>query len=322
MRIQFGYVAMSMELANASPSKTLTAAQFEKIEDHEAGLRKLERIAKTNLHNCLRLLKHNLAYQISFFRLSSKLVPLVNHPLTEGWKYELAIAEELQAVGEFATEHQMRIDFHPDHFVVLNSEAKEITRRSLQTLLYHYKLLKGMGIDPRHRCVLHVGGKKKGVEAGLEQFIENTASIPKALLSMIMLENDDKSYTIDDVLYLGEKLAIPVVLDIHHHDVLHRSKSLQETWQRIVATWEDSPLPVKIHLSSPLSGEDDPRHHDYINADRFIAFLHEIGADAVDHLHVMIEAKKKDLALFQLMKDLAEYDEITVVSKSAVEFNP
>ena len=59
--VRLGYVAMSMELKNASPSKTMTFAQFEQIDDREAAIRKLERIALTNLQNTLRLLKHNAA---------------------------------------------------------------------------------------------------------------------------------------------------------------------------------------------------------------------------------------------------------------------
>ena len=45
--VRLGYVAMSMELKNASPSKTMTFTQFQKIEDREAAIRKLERIALT-----------------------------------------------------------------------------------------------------------------------------------------------------------------------------------------------------------------------------------------------------------------------------------
>ncbi|WP_017727177.1 UV DNA damage repair endonuclease UvsE [Halalkalibacterium ligniniphilum] len=303
MKIRLGYVAMSENLTNASPSKTMTATQFEKIADREAGLRKLERIARTNLENCLRLLKHNRAHQIEFFRLSSRLIPLVNHPLTEGWKYEFALAQELKRLGSFALQEKMRLDFHPDHFVVLNSPSKTITSRSLHTLLYHYKLLREMGIDTVHRCVLHVGGKKGGVEAGLEQFIDNYSTIPPRLQSMIILENDDVNYTIEDVLYLGEKLDIPVVLDLHHHDVLHRTKEIREYWERIVATWQRSPLPIKIHLSSPMEGDRDPRHHDFIDCRRFLAFLDEIQG-TVEQLDVMIEAKKKDNALFRLVEDL------------------
>lgn len=106
MIVRFGYVAMSVHLKNASPSQTMTVKQFEKITDKEAALRKLSRISISNLENCYRLLKHNLALEIDFFRLSSKLVPLVNHPLTEGWKYEQAIASILTEIGQFIEKHK------------------------------------------------------------------------------------------------------------------------------------------------------------------------------------------------------------------------
>jgi UV DNA damage repair endonuclease len=59
MIVKLGYVAMSVELQNASPSQTMTFAQFSKIKDREAAIRRLERIAESNIDNCLRLLKHN-----------------------------------------------------------------------------------------------------------------------------------------------------------------------------------------------------------------------------------------------------------------------
>ena len=285
----------------------------------ESGLRKLERIANSNLESCLRLLKHNLANEIMFFRFSSRLVPLVNHPLTEGWKYERAILPMLKELGEFIDKAKMRIDFHPDHFVVLNSKSEEILKRSLQTLLYHYKLLKGLRIDPTHRCVLHIGGKKEGKIVGMETFIENFSSIPNELQKMIMLENDDKSYTLEDTLYLGGKLGIPVVFDLHHHDINYSETPLRELWSRVLYTWRNSPLPIKIHVSSPLDGASDKRHHDYIDAERLLAFF-ELIADSCSHIDVMIEAKKKDQALFRLMDDLRRSDKCKILSQASIEY--
>ncbi len=317
--MNFGYVAMSEVLTNASPSQTMTAQQFAKIKDREAGLKKLERIANNNIENCLRLLKHNLAHDISFFRLSSRLIPLVNHPLTEGWKYERAVLPLLREVGDFVHSNGMRVDFHPDHFVVLNSPNEDILKRSLQTLLYHYKLLKAMHIDPTHRCVLHIGGKKEGKVQGLEAFVENYSSIPTNLGKMIMLENDDTVYNLEDALYLGEKLNIPVILDLHHHDVNYGECHLKELWPRVVNTWNNSPLPVKIHISSPKSSPEDKRHHDYINKERLVEFLQMVNGSC-DRIDVMIEAKKKDQALFQLMKELKTEKNCTFISQATIVY--
>lgn len=51
MIIGFGYVAMSMTMENASPSKNVTYANFKKIAEHDpqAALNKLRRVAKKNI---------------------------------------------------------------------------------------------------------------------------------------------------------------------------------------------------------------------------------------------------------------------------------
>ncbi|MCL7746343.1 UV DNA damage repair endonuclease UvsE [Halalkalibacter alkaliphilus] len=319
-KVRLGYVAMSVILSNASPSQTMTVRQFEQILDQEAGIRKLERIASSNLNNCFRLLKHNKAHDISFFRLSSRLVPLANHPLTEGWRYEKALAPLLKEIGEFIIKENMRVDFHPDHFVVLNNNSKEILQQSLRTLSMHYKLIKGMGFSHVHRCVLHVGGKKAGREEGLEQFIENFAKIPRVIQEMIMLENDDVNYPLEDVLYIGEKLHIPVILDLHHFDVLHESTDLLALWERVVQTWKHSPLPIKIHISSPKDGKDDRKHHDFIDVQRFYDFLQLISG-TVDQVDVMIEAKQKDKALLKLSEELSQLNSIQVQNPSSIMIN-
>ena len=51
--VRLGFVAMSMELQNASPSKTMTFTQFEKIPDREAAIRKLERISLQNIETTI-----------------------------------------------------------------------------------------------------------------------------------------------------------------------------------------------------------------------------------------------------------------------------
>ena len=232
--VRLGYVAMSMELKNASPSQTMTFAQFQKIKDREAAIRKLERISLSNLHNTLRILKHNAASEIYFYRLTSRLVPLANHPELLDWNYLKPLQKQLREIGDFAKEHKIRIDFHPDHFVLINSMKKEILKNSLQTLKMHYLLLKGMGIDTTHRCVMHVGGNYKDTEKSLERFIDNWMVVPRPIQKMIMLENDDTSFTLEDTLYLCEKLDIPLVFDYHHHLVHHQNADWEVHWDRVV----------------------------------------------------------------------------------------
>lgn len=313
--VRLGYVAMSMKLKNASPSKTMTFSQFEKIPDRDAAIRKLERIALANLDNTLRLLKHNVESNIHFYRLTSRLIPLANHEELLDWNYIKPLKDSLRAIGDFTKKHNLRIDFHPDHFVLINSKEKDILKNSIATLKLHYLLLKEMGIDHTHRCVMHVGGNYKDTESSLERFIENWMHVPSKIQQMIMLENDDTSFTVEDTLYLCEKLGIPLVFDYHHHLAHHTNPNWQEHWERIVQTWKASPLPIKMHISSPTNDKAFRHHSDFVDSDMFFRFLKEING-SIPQIDCMIEAKRKDEALFQLMEDIKNRNDVEMLDGS------
>ena len=301
--IRLGYVAMSMELQNASPSQTMTYAQFSKLKDREAAIRRLERIAQSNLHNCLRLLRHNEAGGIEFFRFSSKLIPLADHPELSDWSYMRSVKQETAAIRAYLREHpHIRADFHPDHFVVLNSPDMEVLKSSIKALTFHYKMLKAMGIPPKHRCVLHVGGGYQDKEQALEQFILNWAHVPVPIQEMIILENDDTLFGADDVLYLCEKLGIPFVFDLHHHK-MNPQGDFEEKWERIAETWEHSLLPVKVHLSSPRDMKNPKAHADYVEVAEIMEIA-KVNRGYVQQIDVMLEAKQKDSAVFRMAEEL------------------
>ncbi|MDP4162374.1 MAG: UV DNA damage repair endonuclease UvsE [Bacillota bacterium] len=316
--VRLGYVAMSIELQNCSPSQTMTFAQFKRLNDREAAIRKLERIAASNLENCLRLLKHNAANSIHFFRLSSRLIPLANHEELSDWNYLRPLKDPLKRLGQYIKEHPSRIDFHPDHFVVLNTPQEETLRTSLKTLALHKALLKGMNVDTEHRCVLHVGGGYEDKEKALELFIENWGLVPQSIQRMVMLENDDTTFTLKDTLYLCEKLGIPLVFDYHHHLAHHEDSDWESEWVRVVKTWESSQLPIKMHISSPRSEKEFRAHADYVDVSSFITFLNEIKG-TIPEIHCMIEAKQKDGALFRLAEELNEVKGITRIDTSSFE---
>ncbi len=310
--VKLGYVAMSVNLQNASPSRTMTFSQFQKIKDREAAIRKLERIARTNLENSLRLLKHNVAHDISFFRFSSRLIPLANHPEVEEWDYLKAVEGPLAEIGNWLADHPARVDFHPDHFVLLTSRKVDVLNNTIKTLNMHHGLLKGMGISARHRCVLHVGGAYKDKEKALEVFVNNWGYVPQHLQEMIMLENDDKTFNAADTLYLCEKLGIPLVFDYHHHLAHHDDKDFTVYWERILKTWEQSDLPLKMHISSPRDEKDYREHADYIDSGMLFDFLNQVKG-SVNRIDCMIEAKQKDDALFRLMEDVKKRPDVEVI---------
>lgn len=325
MIVRLGYVAMSTQVKNASPSKTMTATHFAKLVDREAAIRKLERIAADNLHNTLRLLRHNLAHDIRLYRFSSKLIPLFGHPLLQEWDPIASLTPNFAEVGEYAKKHGMRVGFHPDHYTVLSTPRKDILKSSLEDLERHVRMLEAMGLDESAKCNIHVGGTYGNKEAAGKRFVEQFQAVPENIRRRMTLENDDKTFNAIETLSICEKVGVPMVLDIHHHDVNHTGESAADLWPRILQTWSDysgfSHLPPKIHASSPRNEKNIRSHADYIDVNEFMKFLRSI-ADRTPNLDVMLEAKMKDGALFQLMNDLQQNPDVRIIDQASFEVIP
>ncbi len=318
--VKLGYVAMSVNLQNSSPSQTMTVAQFKKIKDKEAAIAKLERISISNINNCLRLLKYNLAHDIRFFRFSSRLIPLAGHEEVADWKYMRPLKEPLGEIKQFLSEHPIRVGFHPDHFVVFTSNDSDILKQSIKTLAMHEALLRGMGVDREHRCVIHIGGAYEDKEKALERFISNWGFVPVEIQQMMMLENDDTTFTLQDALYLCEKLSIPQVFDYHHHLAHFENPNWESEWERVIGTWSQSKLPLKMHISSPRNEKEFRAHADFIDVRMLMEFLSKVKG-SVPEIDCMIEAKQKDNALFKLVEDLKSYPEIEYIDGASFKIH-
>ncbi|GFZ95777.1 UV damage endonuclease UvsE [Paenibacillus marchantiophytorum] len=317
MIIRLGYVAMSTVVKNASPSKTMTATNFSKLLDRDAAIRKLERLGAENLHNTLRLLRHNRAHDIVVFRLSSRLIPLIGHEMLAEWDPIPTLSAEFAELGSYAKQSGMRISFHPDHFTVLSTAKADVLQKSVQDLERHSAMLNAMGFGAEAMCNIHVGGAYGDKEKAAKRFIHNFTSLPPEIQQRITLENDDKTFNARETLEIAETVGAPMVLDIHHHAVNNEGEDAAELWPRIQATWP-SELPPKIHASSPR-GESDPRSHaDYVEIGPLLAFLQAI-APTTPKLDIMIEAKKKDEALFQLMEDFKQQEGVTVLNQASIQ---
>ncbi|MFC9778076.1 UV DNA damage repair endonuclease UvsE [Paenibacillus chitinolyticus] len=331
MIVRLGYVAMSTEVKNASPSKTMTATLFSQLNDREAAVRKLERIGAENLHNTLRLLRHNRAYDIKVYRYSSKLIPLLGHDMLEGWDPIPALAAEFKEVGDYAKLHGMRTSFHPDHFTVLSTPRKDVLLKSYADLERHAAMLEAMGLGEDAKLNIHVGGTYGDKPKAAKRFVAHFADLNESARRRLTLENDDKTFTARETLEICEKVGVPMVLDVHHHQVNNEGEDILELWPRIQATWEgqlcvslpdsaDQLLPPKIHVSSPKNDKDIRSHADYVEAGPLLEFFRGI-AGITPRLDVMIEAKMKDAALFRLMKDLEPEKGVDILTEASVQIN-
>ncbi len=151
--------------------------------------------------------------------------------------------------------------------------------------------------------ILHLGGVFGDKAATLDRFRENYSKLPQGVKDRLVLENDDVSWSVHELLPLCEELNIPMVLDFHHHNIIfdpdqirEGTKDIVNLFPRILATWRRKNITPKMHYSEPtpaaITGRQRRKHSPRV------ATLPPCPAD----MDLMIEAKDKEQAVFELMR--------------------
>lgn len=317
MKINIGYVAISMKLKEASPNKTTTLKNLSKI-DKSLWQGKVEALARQNLLNTIRILKYNSAYGIKFYRFTSKLIPFATHPEFKDWDWKNNLKDEFKEIGEYVKKNDMRVDTHPDHFVLINSPREEVFETSVRDIDYHCSMYELMGLDNSYKMVIHVGGMYKNKEDSLKRFYEGFYKLDERLRSRLMIENDDKIYNAEDVLNICRNINVPMVLDVHHDMCNPSHYSVENMVSDIFSTWSGEKFPPKIHVSSPKSEKSFRSHDDFIHLEDFISFINKVRGLKTD-FDAMLEAKMKDEAVFKLMEDIKTVNYIKKISGATIE---
>lgn len=275
-----------------------TAAYLSKVSRDEQ-LARLADLCVQNAHSLLQALEYCRDRQIGGFRINSQILPLKTHP-DQG--YDMAdlpkgdqIIRAFKACGEFGRKHEIRTSFHPDQFVVLSSPNPDVVRRSVRELAYQAEVADWVNADVIN---IHAGGVYGDKASALERLINTVEGLPKEIRDRLTLENDDRSYTPEDLLPVCQALGIPLVYDVHHHRCLPDRLSVEKATEKSLATWDREPL---FHLSSPKDGWDGPdpkKHHDFID-------ISDLPQDWLDmKITVDLEAKAKELAVLRVLKEL------------------
>ncbi|QWG30709.1 UV DNA damage repair endonuclease UvsE [Bacillus mycoides] len=302
MIIRFGYVSHATALWDCSPAKTMTFTSWKKLKKQERE-DKLYNVTLQNLEHTIRILHYNIAHEIPLYRLSSSIVPLATHPEVK-FDYIQLFAPLWRKIGALIQEHNLRVSFHPNQFTLFTSDKPHITTNAITDMTYHYNVLNAMGIADSSYINIHVGGAYGNKEKTIERFHENIQQLPYHIKRQMTLENDDKTYTTSETLAICQKEKIPFVFDYHHHIANLCNEPLEELLPMIFKTWSHTNVLPKVHISSPRSEKEFRAHADYIDLEFIKPFLHI--TKKIDHdFDIMIESKQKDLALLQLIDEIA-----------------
>jgi len=289
---------------NAPVSFRTTTAKALLTVPRSEQLVKLSGICRHNSANLLLAVETVQRLGIGSFRIMSPLFPRMTHPVVG---YQLSdllesqqITATLEQVRSFSLSRDIRLSFHPDQFVVLSSPHSAVVENSIKELQYQAMLAEAVGANVIN---IHAGGVYGNKQSALERFGAVYPYLPDAVRRRLTLENDDISYTVRDLLPVCEKLAIPLVYDVHHHRCNPDGLTVEEATALAGETWRTVGREEYCHLSSPKSGwgEGNPKPHaDYID----LSDLPDcwLGRE----MTVDIEAKAKELAVVKLLTCLRE----------------
>jgi UV DNA damage endonuclease len=254
---------------------------------------------------CLRtILDYNVAHGILFFRITSDLVPFASHPVCVfDWKeYFLS---EFRAIGEFIRMHEMRVSMHPDQFVIINALDQNIVQRSVHELGYHASVLDLMGLPDSAKIQIHIGGVYGNRSGSLERFIERYHSLPSPVQRRLVIENDDRNFTVKDCIYVSGQTGIPVLFDIFHHELNGAGNPIDEVLSSVERTWKSNDGIPMVDYSSQEPGGRRGNHAARLDPNHFKAFLDRSIPFDFD---VMLEIKEKEQAAIKA-REIGHNDE-------------
>ncbi|MGI5835187.1 MAG: UV DNA damage repair endonuclease UvsE [Chloroflexota bacterium] len=287
-----GYVGQNLSLGLSTSRGTIL---------RNATPERLRSLIRENLANLARILEFNAQHQIYLFRISSRVIPFGSHPVNPlAWWEEFA--PELARLGDYIRRHGMRVSTHPGQYTLLNSPDPEIVATSFRDFQWQARFLDSMGLSPEHKMVTHGGGVYGDKSVAIERFIANYRLLPPNVRIRLVLENDERLYTVEDLLGISKRIGIPVVFDwLHHQANPSGPRDLRTLLKRCFATWRKRDGIPAIHFSSQAPGQRLGAHAEYVDPEEFLRFYREVGDMDFD---CVLEAKAKDLALLRLREQL------------------
>lgn len=265
---------------------------------------------------------------IRMYRMAADLAPYVSHPDLPQFHSQIDdCATELAALGTMAKSYDLRLSFHLQLSTVLNALDEAIALQTAQLITSQAKILEGMSLGDEAVVVTHVGGVYGDKGTALDRFAARYDLLPDGARQRLALENDDKRFSVADIMWVHRRTGVPLVFDYLHFQNHNPEGMLPlEALEVCLGTWPQNVRP-KIHFSSPRTamrviertGSQDERtepmmraprphqHADFIDPFQFMDFVRKVKTIDLPAFDFMLEAKAKDLAVLQLREHLTRF---------------
>ena len=286
-----GYCCINMTLGK---QKITTNRSMIKRTFLTEGISRSSHLALQNARDLAEVIKWNHNNNIKLFRVSSDMIPWASEfDITTMPDYR-KFSNVLRGVGNLAKMYGQRLTSHPGPFNVLVSPNDKVVKNTITDLSLHGEMFDLMGLErsPYNLINIHCNGVYGDKQSAMDRFCKNFELLPESVQTRLTIENDDKGsmYSVKDLMYIHERIGIPIVFDYHHHTFNTGDLSEQEALELAMSTWGDvKPL---VHYSESRTLEDPTAkpqaHSDYIYSE-----INTYGHD----LDIDIEAKMKELTV-------------------------
>lgn len=302
--MKLGYACINTKLNTSKPRVTTNRGMIKRTFQ-EKGIEYASELALQNVNDLLTILKWNNEHGIKLFRTSSDIFPW-------GSEYELEdlpdfkeIHLKLMKCGTYAMVNGIRVTSHPGPFNVLPSPTERVVENTITELSLHGKLFDFMGLpkSPHSKINIHCNGVYGNKKKAMNRFCENFGRLPKSTRDRLTVENDDKEsmYSVKDLMYIHEKIGIPIVFDYHHHTFNTGGLSTKEALTLAVSTWPKDITPI-VHYSESKSLHEN---NDSIKPQAHSDYIDELPNTYGLDVDVMVEAKKKEKAILPFLMEMA-----------------
>jgi UV DNA damage endonuclease len=287
--MKIGYPCINLSIGCTS-SRTFRLASYSK-----------ERLIQTvgqNLACLQRTLEYNVSQGLYFFRITSDLIPFASHPICKyNWQKHFQV--EFKSIGMFIKKHGIRISMHPDQFTLINSPDRNILKRSTRELVYHSNVLDAMDLDTTAKIQIHVGGVYGDKAKSMTRFIKRYKELADEAKARLVIENDEKLYSLADCLAIHQEIGVPILFDSYHHSILNCGETVSKACALAGKTWQKRDGTPMVDYSSQKRGARIGTHAGSIDIADFKRFLRQTQGCDFD---VMLEIKDKERSALLALK--------------------
>ena len=294
--MNLGYACINMTLGGQKPKITTNRSMIKKTFI-DKGIDYAGELSLLNSRDLCEIVKWNVENGINFFRISSDIFPWASEYNIEDLPQYQRIKTVLSSCGNYARENGIRLTSHPGPFNVLVSPREHVVQNTITDLTNHGKVFDLLGLDrtPYNKINIHCNGVYGDKQSAMDRFCKNFELLPESVQTRLTVENDDKAtmYSVKDLMYIHERIGIPIVFDYHHHKFCTGDMTEQEALELAISTWPKEITPVVHYSESKALHESNNKLKPQAHSD----YIKETPNTYGNKVDIMVEAKAKELSI-------------------------